>query len=43
MPRARGERGTLGMDDVRRSIISKDLTEEDPEDREIWRSKISLS
>ena len=29
------------MDGVRRNMISKYLTEEDAEDRELWRSKIS--
>ena len=30
------------MDGVRRSMISKDITEDGAEDRELWRSKISL-
>ena len=44
--REQGERGNLGkykcMDGVRRSIISKDVTEKNAEDIELWRSKISL-
>ena len=30
------------VDGVRKSMISKDLTAEDAEDRELWRSKIAL-
>ena len=43
MMRAGGENGKPGklyMDGVRRSIIREDLTEEDAEDRELWRSKM---
>ena len=40
MPRPAGEWGP--MLEVRRSMISQDLTEEDVEARELWRSRISL-
>ena len=40
MPKTRGERKAYGTVDgygVRRNMISKDLTGEDAEDRELWR------
>jgi hypothetical protein len=40
-PREMGQSREQWLDEVR-SLISKDLTEEDAEDREFWRSKVSL-
>ena len=40
--RKKGKLGEQRMYGVRRSMISKGFTEEDAEDRELWRSKISV-
>ena len=46
IPRVRPERAGLGnsgpMDEVRRNMISRGLSEEDAKDRELWKSKITL-